>query len=64
LAFSPDRKTLALRFSTNEIHISEVPDLNVRPVLRPDASANMTPGAVAFDPGGQFLASAAGDENV
>jgi WD40 repeat protein len=49
LAFSPHGKTLVLRFNTNEIHISEVPDgLNVRRVLRPDASANMTPGAVAF----------------
>jgi hypothetical protein len=49
LAFSPHGKTLVLRFNTNEIHISEVPDgLNVRRVLRPDASANMTPGAVGF----------------
>jgi WD40 repeat protein len=72
LAFSPDGKTLVIRFRSNEIHIFEVHDLNTRRVLLPDASIppdaptgpHISDGAVAFDPSGQLLASAAGDQNV
>jgi WD40 repeat protein len=61
LAFSPDGKTLVLRLKC-VIQIYEVPDLNIKRLLQPDASG--CTGAVAFDPSGQFLASAVGDENV
>jgi WD40 repeat protein len=68
LSFSPDGKTLVLRFTNDEIQIREVPDLNLlRRLLQPDASAHTySAGAVAFDPSGQFLASAAvvDDQNV
>jgi WD40 repeat protein len=65
LAFSPDDKTLVLYINYHEIHIYEVPDLNIkRLLLQPDASENRELGAVAFDPSGQFLASAGGDEIV
>jgi WD40 repeat protein len=70
LAFSPGDKTLVFRFTPDEIQIREVPDLNIkrrfikRRLWRPDASAHTYNGMVAFDPSGQFLASAAPDENV
>jgi WD40 repeat protein len=65
LAFSPDGKTLVLGFTRDEIQIREVPDLNLlRRLLQPDASAYPSTGAVAFDPSGQFLASAAADHSV
>jgi WD40 repeat protein len=65
LAFSPDGKTLVLGFASDEIQIREVPDLNLlRRLLHPDASAHTSTGAVAFDPSGQFLASAVAVYNV
>jgi WD40 repeat protein len=65
LAFSPDDKSLVLRFKANEIHIYEVPDLNIRRILRPGVSRHTGAiKAVAFDPSGQFLASAEGGQNV
>jgi WD40 repeat protein len=65
LAFSPDGKTLVLRCPNDEIQIRDVPDLNLlRSLIQPHASATMVLGAIAFDPSGQFLASARGDENV
>jgi WD40 repeat protein len=72
LAFSPGDKTLVLRFTPDEIQIREVPDLNIkrrlikRRLWRSDASAHTyyIYGMVAFDPSGQFLASAGPDENV
>jgi WD40 repeat protein len=68
LTFSPDDKSLVLRFKANEIHIYEVPDLNIRRILRPGVPATSRPtGAikvVAFDPSGQFLALAEGGQNV
>jgi WD40 repeat protein len=67
LAFSPDGKTLVLRSNTtDEIQIREVPDLNLlRRLVLPDAASVYTSiGAVAFDPSGQFLASAGVDQIV
>jgi WD40 repeat protein len=64
LTFSPDGKTLVIRFTTDEIQIREIPDLNIRRVLRQDAPVPLSIGAFAFDPSGQFLASANGDQNV
>jgi WD40 repeat protein len=64
LAFSPDGKTLVLRY-TSEIHICEVPYLNIMRRLLPDVvSAHTSDGTVAFDPSGQSLASADGDQNL
>jgi WD40 repeat protein len=64
LAFSPDDKTLVVYINHHEIHIYEVPDLKIRILLHPHVPVTMALGAVAFDPSGQFLASARGDENV
>jgi WD40 repeat protein len=65
LDFSPSGKTLVFGFNNNEIQIREVPDLNLlRRLLQPDASAPTSNGVVAFEPSGQFVASAGGDENI
>jgi WD40 repeat protein len=64
LAFSPDGKTLVLRFNTDVIHICEVHNLKIMRLLQPDASAHTSNCAVAFDPSGQFLASVGGDESI
>jgi hypothetical protein len=47
LAFSPDGKTVVLRFNTNEIHICEVSDLHIRRVLQSDALEYSPIGALS-----------------
>jgi WD40 repeat protein len=64
LTFSPDGKTLVLRFTNYVIQICEVSDLNISRLLQPHSSAHASIGAVAFDPSGQFLSSVGGDDNV
>jgi WD40 repeat protein len=64
LVFSPDGNSLVLRFNTDVIQICEVSDLKIGRLLQPHSSAYGSIGDVAFDPSGQFLSSAGGDQNV
>ena len=63
LAFSPDGKTLVLDSHRHEIQICEVHDLNISRRIGKEYTATRTL-AVAFEPSGQFLASAGQDQNV
>ena len=65
LAFSSDGTTLVVKNDCNEIRICEVHDLNISRRLGQDHTRTVTRTlAVAFDPSGQFLASAGQDHNV
>jgi WD40 repeat protein len=64
LAFSPNGKTMVCDCGHAEILVLQVKNLQIQRRLRNDSTVHNLGSAIAFDPGGQFVASAGCDNYV